>query len=498
MEINFQKSKLSCLRPLLREVKNQEQTQEIRLSDGMPDIGRVISAWGQPILRSKEWRSDEIAASGGVMAWVLYAPEDGSAPKCLESWIPIQMKWDLPEGSREGTIRIRSRLRFLDARTVSARKIMLRTGIAAMGEAFAEDEMQLGMPGEVPEDVELLTVSYPLRLPVEAGEKSFLLDEDLTLPGSCPMPEKIIYAALEPRVMEQRVMSNKVVFRGNGNLHILYDSDEGQLQSWDFELPFSQLGDLQGMYTADAQPDVQVEATSLEVELDDESHVRLKCGLLGQYLVSDRMMAEMVEDAYSPLRDVKQQRESLTLPVMLEQRQETLRPEQTIPKEAQRVVDNQFLPDFPRQRRNGDTVRMEIPGQFQVLYIAEDGALQSAASRWEGEHPIEAGEGSRVEATAALDGRPQAMAGGSIQTNAALELTIESWAEQEMSPVTGLELAQPRAADPDRPSVILRRAGEERLWDIAKDTGSTMAAIRAANALEGEPAENQVLLIPVS
>ena len=63
--------------------------------------------------------------------------------------------------------------------------------------------------------------------------------------------------------------------------------------------------------------------------------------------------------------------------------------------------------------------------------------------------------------------------------------------------VTAVEMGQLRQTDPDRPALILRRAGEKRLWDIAKDSGSRVEDIRRANGLKGEPAPEQMLLIPV-
>ena len=56
MQLQFEKQEIPCLHTLKREVQSQEQTQEIRVSDGMPDIGCVIGAWGQVILRSKSGR----------------------------------------------------------------------------------------------------------------------------------------------------------------------------------------------------------------------------------------------------------------------------------------------------------------------------------------------------------------------------------------------------------------------------------------------------------
>ena len=66
MELQFNKEVCSCLRRLVDRSLAQEQTQEFRLPDGMPDIGRVLGAWGQVLIRSKEWRSGEMTISGGV------------------------------------------------------------------------------------------------------------------------------------------------------------------------------------------------------------------------------------------------------------------------------------------------------------------------------------------------------------------------------------------------------------------------------------------------
>lgn len=499
MELKFQRSVCAYLNPVVRQVQNQELTQEIRLSDGMPDIGRVLAGWGQVILRSKEWRSDSASFSGGLMVWVLYAPEDGTAPRVLESWIPFQMKWDLPDGRREGSIRVMCLPRFVDARSVSARKIMVRAGVAALGEAYQPGEAEIGIPGELPEDIQLLKSTYPIRLPKEAGEKAFVVDEELVLPGSCPRPEKLIYYTMQPGITDQRITANKAVFRGNGNLHVLYLSEEGQLHSWDFELPFSQLAELEKTYGPEAQADVRMGVTSLELELDDESHLRLKSGLLAQYMVDDREMLELIEDAYSPVRQVELDKMMLELPAVLDRRTETVRASQSIHQDANLVADVEFLPDFPRLRHSGDEIQMELPGQFQVLYYGDGGTLQSGTARWDGDWQTRADDMSNVDAALMMAERPRAAAAeNSIELDANMLLQMNTTDQQGIPMVMGLELGEQKQPDPLRPSVILRRAGDARLWDIAKSTGSTVEAIKMANALEAEPAVNQILLIPVS
>ena len=63
--------------------------------------------------------------------------------------------------------------------------------------------------------------------------------------------------------------------------------------------------------------------------------------------------------------------------------------------------------------------------------------------------------------------------------------------------VTGLTLGEVQEPDPGRPSLILYRAGKTRLWDIAKQNGSTVEAIRKANGIAEEPEPGRMLLIPV-
>lgn len=498
MELQFKKSACPCLDTAVREVRNMELTQEIRLPDGMPDIGQILCAWGQTVLRGKEWHTDTVSFSGGMMVWVLYAPEDGSEAQCIEGWIPFQMNWDLPENTREGKIRIRCHPRFVDARSVSARKIMVRAGTAAQAEAFVPMETEISIPDEVPENVELLRSRYPIRMPKEAGEKTFLLDEDLELPGSAPVPEKVICFRLNPKLSERRVIGNKLVFRGNGNLHMLYRSTEGQLHGWDFEIPFSQFAQLDGDYGTEAQADMILSPTSLELEQGENGRMRFKGGMVGQYLVTDKQMVELIEDAYSPGRELETQMEMLEVPAVLENRRENIYGEQTVPGDADVVADVNFLPDFPRQRISEDRVEMEIPGVFQVLYYGSDGSLHAGTVRWEGKHTVSADEDTRLLASPAVPESPQAVSGaGQITLRTEMPVEITAVTRQRIPMVTGLNLGQAQPKDPTRPSLIIRRAGEDRLWDIAKESGTTMEAIRQANGIQEEPVPEQMLLIPV-
>ena len=498
MELQFRKTICSCLKQAVHEVKNLEQTQEVRLPDSMPDISRILGAWGQLIMRGKEWRSDRILSNGGMMVWVLYAPEDGTEPRCVDTWVPLQMEWDLQDTDREGMIRVRWMPRFVDARSVSPRKIMLRLGVAALGQAHVPMEADIFVPDEVPEMVELLRRTYPVTLDKEAGEKAFVLDEDLMLPPSCPGAERLLYYTIQPEVSDCKVMADKLAFRGNANLHVLYRSEEGMLHSCDLELPFSQFAELDGSYGKDVSADVTMGVTGLELELDPEGHLRLKCGLVAQHLIRDKVPVELVEDAYCTDRDYELRTRQLDLPAVLDVRSDNINATQNLPGSGSRVVDTAFLPDFPRVRRKDDVAEMDLPGMFQVLYYDDEGALQSGSGRWEGQWSMKAAPESRVNVSVIPAGRPQAvLTGNGIDLRGDVQIQTGTVSAGMLPMVAGMDLGEKKNVPSNRPSVILRRCEREPLWNLAKEYGSTVAAIKEANRLLEEPDAMRFLLIPV-
>lgn len=499
MELQFEKSVVRCLEQTVCSVQNQEQTQEIRVPEAMPDVGRVLAVWGQPILRSKEWRSNGMQVTGGVMAWVLYAPEDGSEPRRLEAWIPFQAKWDFPETDQDGTIRVCCQLRSMDARTLTARKLMLRAGIGLQGEAMQPREMTLYTPDNVPEDVQLLRKTYPLELAREAGEKSFLLDEDLTVPPAMPALNKLVSFSVHPEVLDQKVMGSKAVFRGNARLHILYRSEDGRLNSLDLEQPFSQFTELEGEYSPEANSSVVMGVTSLELEPGEDGTLRFKCGLVGQYVISDRTVVELVEDAYSPCRAVELHLEPLEGPICLDRRMETIQMEQTLPAESDRLVELTQFMDLPRQLPDAEGIRVDQGGTLQGLYYDRDGVLKTSNAHWDGSISLPASEDSHMCVWPRDGSNVQMMSGsGGILVRGNLSLELTAMGSQPIPMVSGLNLGEEQEPDSGRPSLVVRRVTDsDSLWSIAKGCGSSVEAIRKANKLQSEPEPQQFLLIPV-
>lgn len=498
MQVQFKKTAIRCLGTALQETKSTEVTQELRLPDGMPDIGRILTTWGQVLIRSKEWRGNEIILIGGVKAWTLYAPEDGTEPRSVESWLPFQINWKAESVDREGPVRMMPLLRFADSRSISSRKMIVRAGVAALAQALYPKETDVHAPEELSEDIQILRRTYPLRIPVESGEKTFLVDEELSLPDASAPVEKLLGMMVRPDISEKRVLTDKVVFKGNVSIHLVCRNQEGRVENMELSQPFSQLSELDKTYGTDAQADIQMAVTSLEADLGENGKVRFKCGLAAQYLVDDRMVLELVQDAYSPFRDVTAVENVLELPVILDDRTETVHAELTVPGQEGTGADVLFLPDFPRKEMRENGWELELPGVFQTLIYGENDSLQGFSARWEGQQAFPADENVNMLTIPQQAGNARSMmVSEGLNLTAPLRIQMMASRMQYIPMVTELEIGQLHDPDPSRPSLVICNCEERALWELAKEHGSTVDAIKSANGMSEDALCSGMLLIPV-
>ena len=380
MELAFQQSAVTHLQKLASQTASQEETAEATVPDGLPDVGRVVGCWGVPVIRSKQWQQNTMGISGGITAWVLYVPEDGSAPRQVPAYLSFSMRWDLPHTETQGSMRISCRLKSIDARAINARKILVRASISCQAEAFCPGQTRFYTLENPPKDLEVLRSRLPLLLPTELSEKSFLVDEEIELPGGAPPVAQIIAYQISPALNDSKVLGEKAVFKGSCGLHLVYMTPEDRLAVWDFDLPFSQYAELEQNYDQEEELQTELIMTGAEVTAgEDGKSLHFTCSLSAQCLVLCRQTVDLVKRHVqpSPNRHAKTSDSAHQKP-----------PGQAKPAgtDGNRLSHRwgkfdglHLLPGLPNTHREGESVVVEAPVWCSIIYYDADGALQGSA-----------------------------------------------------------------------------------------------------------------------
>ena len=484
MEMEFKQTAYKYLRPSLFNTQTVEQTQEIKLTEDMPDVGSVIGAWGQCILRSKQWNGSSASVSGGVMCWVLYKPSEEGDLQKAECWIPFQCRLDLPGSGQEGLLRCSCQLSSMEGRMVSARRIMLRCSVGIITEALERDEVVISSPTAIPDDIQLKLESYPLLLPRESGELQVVLDEDVPFTDD----GKLLRCQVQCSVTEQKVSGSRLVVRGMANGRILYLKNDDCMEKMDFEIPFSHVTELDREYGDGSMVSVVPVVTDLDPELQP-GMLSVRGGLACQYLVYERIMTEIATDAYSPCRNVEISMSPLAAPMHLDSAilaftLDGQLEHDAVPFDTELVLEPGVTsnPDAPNKLVvSGGWKTADLDAGQQTIPVAGEMDWQNT-------------DKCVLHCWMQPAGWP-VVSGNSVRGKVNLLLT--AWAEESPQMITAISCGEIQQRDAKRPSIVIRKKkAEESLWQVAKKNSSTVSAILLANNLQHDIADEMLLLIP--
>jgi hypothetical protein len=292
-------------------------------------------------------------------------------------------------------------------------------------------------------------------------------------------------------------VAGKGVFRGTAVVHLLYLGVDGVVYTKDFDVPYSQYSDLEKETSEAARISVKMAVTDLETELMPEGKLRLKCGLVGQYIIYDCPVLELIEDVYSVKSGVTVHRQPLELWQILDQNTFEEEKETVLTDIKGRCVDVSVCCGHPYIRRGENGMEAEAEGSFQLLYYDEEGNLRSVLKNWTESRSMESDES--VKMMAVCDAKPMdqgVMDPAGVRLHAFVNWEVTAASCQGLTSVSTLDLTE-REDRQDKPSLILTTLGSRTLWELAKQCGSTIEAIQRVNKLEGEPGKESILIVPV-
>ena len=501
MELVFQDSQLEYLSRILCETVSQEQTADIIIPDSYPDAERVVDAFGTLLIRSEECMAGSASVAGVVQAGVLVVSEQGQV-ECVQAQIPFSVRREFGAEQESCTLQCRCTLRSVDARPLNSRKLLVRVGISCTICVYAPKKHPCYDIAEPAENLQLKRVELPLQMPLDLGEKSFGLNEELELPSGKPAISKLLKCVYRAQMQEQRVVGSKAVFKGELAVHALYESDDETLHMHEWSVPFSQYAELERELD-DHELQTTLCLTSAETEPDgqvDSRRLLTSVNLLAQCLVTGLQHIRLIEDAFCTDAELKPQFDDWQLNGILDRQifRETAITESDEPAES--IVDACMYPEEANKQRVGEKTQLELPLNCNILYYDAEGKLRGKTLRPTVQLETELSDNALCSVTEVVGGELFCAAGGSgIALRAPVSVTLESSAVHNLHAVCGGEISPLQETNARRPALLLRRTdGEEDIWEIAKDCRTCVRSIREANDLKGDSVpEDTLLLIPM-
>lgn len=505
MELELKTTHLNCYDTVLDTTLFQEETLESIVPDACPDILRIVDTEAVVCLKSKEAQEGRMEVAGTARCAILYQPDGAEGVRRMTVGIPFTCTAEAA-GLRSGCrLTAVPRVQAADARSLNPRKVLVRVSLAIEVQAFAPqcDCFCHGVGCESTAGVEQLGETQSACLITAVEEKPFTFSDDLNLSGSRPAAEELLKTRVDLTCGESKVIGNKLIFKGEAALLILYRTPDGEICSATFELPFSQIMEVTEV-EEDADCTLAVLLTGCDCTLDgEEGHtIAVSLAMLAQAVVREERQVDLLSDIYSTVYELTAERKSYTFYRMMEHAEHRMTAREILETvtPVREVCDIYVNVGAVGASREGKQVNLSAETTVTVLYCAEDGSLSTVTRSIPVACPVELPEGSTCTCRCICQGERFATpTGGGIEVRYPLDFRYLALMPRQATGVTDVHLDETVLRDNvGQPSIVLRMVGEgERLWDIAKAYGTTTEDIVQANAI-GEEAlpQGQLLLIP--
>lgn len=504
MELEFTRTDINHYELVQDTVCSREETLEMIVPDACPDIMQVTDTYGFCCLTRREITDSGAMLAGTVKAAILYVPEGAAGLWKLEAELPFQHLSDSAQTDSSCRLLAEAEIVTSETRIINPRKILIRVDLRETIRVYQPQVLSVcsGIAAQPEHGIQQQQEHYQATFAMQLNEKTFSMEEDLTLPGSKPVATSILRIQPSAYCSEARLIGSKLVLKGGVLLKALCRGEDGEVYFTDFDLPLSQIMESGG---AGEESVFQVRLRVIDWQTGplstDGRSLSISLELAAQAVFYENLPIALITDAYSLRYPLTLQTENQSFQRLTDcdvQRQ-TIREFLESEISVKNICDTHMELGTVQIGREEEQCTLSVPATVTVLFISEEGRYTALNHTFHITLQKRLPKDAKISCHYALNQLEALPGAAGIELRGVLEFQLQTRQTFQVTCLSGSELDREHPLDHSgQPSVILRRPGKgERLWEIAKRYSTTCQEICAANGLaEDQLLGDQMLLIP--
>lgn len=475
----------------LARISTCSETADSIVPDTFPDIGRIVCAYGTAAVRDQTPQSGRLLASGMVQVVVVYEPEKGEGLRRLSVPVSFAHIEECEGVDAETVCMVRCQVAAVDVVAVNSRKLNVKVQLCFFIEGYCQTQCEI-TEGTQEKQVELLSEMQTVTLTEQVRAYPITVLDDVSMQDADGL--SILHTNCLLRVSECRAMRGKIVLKGEAEIQCLAMQEDDAVRILSNTTPFTQILEMPEVEEQDAVC-AQLAVREIDSRLEQDGLLSYTVSVTALITVRRTKTLCQIKDLYLPGRTLQTSEEKTLLHSMppcvsfTAEASETLQTAQ----HAAHIISAQAICCSAKHSTKGD---LQITAAIHVLYLSDEQQLYAVDRLVPLTMPcLVSGELSDISLTV------RASAAG--ETGVLCNVTAAGMATAEervaFRHITSLEAGESEQKTADATLLLRYIQEEQRLWEIAKDCGTTMEEIRRVNDLPADATgvSHMVLLIPM-
>lgn len=298
--------------------------------DSLPDAGRIV--WKKAFIRMEDMQAEEgrITLNGQLKVQILYLDDtEEHGLHQVEDTIPFQKTQMLGEQATKENTQVIWELEDITVSMINSRKMGIHGLIGFRFTVEENKDVQAVVEMHGVSDVTIRRKKMDLLELKHQKKDVFRIKENLTLPSGKPTIAQILWDTMQLRGIELRPSDGKLEIKGEMFLFLLYEEENAGIQWMESAVPFhGTLEYPQAQAGILCRAEVQVEHYKITPENDydgEKRQILTEATLNLDIHLYEEESADILEDVYSPVKELIPVREEQPFESLLVKRNFPLR-----------------------------------------------------------------------------------------------------------------------------------------------------------------------------
>ncbi len=303
MELKRICQKLTCWDEVVAAQQKKQLSAQTIVPDISPDALTTLDSCAVVLVSSKQVLQGRVEINGKVQCLTGYtAPDDGAWK--VETSLPFSAVFEDERIEPEDTVILKVWCERTDTKVINSRKIGTEVLLAVSIEVYRKTEKNICCGIEEPERYGVKTKCRKVKQDIvcAVAQKSFDLEDTVDLGVNSAGAQELIKTEANLVQSDHKIVGSKMILKGILSLECLYKTYEGTVQAKNFELPFSQILDLD--CDSEGWCELSFYFEDLDIACSNDGYyegkaLTLDARLTVQAICSCKVELECIEDAYS-------------------------------------------------------------------------------------------------------------------------------------------------------------------------------------------------------
>ncbi len=477
-------------------VREQPVEADLVLPEYYPAVGRILKCFICPAEEAVTFADGRVSVAGTAAVRLLYA-DDENRLHCYQTETKYTKILQTEVRDEQASVRVTQHVRTLNYKALGPKRVEIKANIAVKAELL----------GIVPaacvtwagDGMQLRTGTTDYCEPVCVYCRNFTESDTVRCEAGGKKLCTVIASSAVPVVEKTEVIPNKIMVRGKNNVTVICADEAGGIGRYELSVPFSEVLDC---YGAGDQSSCFVTFTRCraEVLLSEDGDNTFDVSVENEALLLSAEKKELVcvTDAYALYGDAECRFSELTPARAFSQTEEevSLTAEAEAFEDGGFTVKSVFVGDIScAAAGRSDGACMEGDLCVNVLIADSENRLSLLSKNVAFSYPLPAGVQCLACAVTPKSMRAETRTEGKIAVFCTLSCQMLTQCGERVRLLSEVKTGEGDAAVRQEKAVIYFAEKGETLWNIAKENRTSVANIKAFNALSSEVVEADTRLI---